>query len=122
MADLTFLNAKYKNDLDFAVLRAEHYIGIYKAKTCCQECETEAESELQTPMPLQALKHIHGMIEAVMYSSGYWCHFIEKKTKNGYKIKAIYKKMTDEEKVRCLTIPDHALQTEPHDDDPQAMD
>jgi hypothetical protein len=118
MTDLTFLNAKYKNDLEFAVLRAEHYIRLYKAKTCCNTCTTEAESELHTEMPLQALKQIHGMIEAVMYSSGYWCEFIEEKSEKGYKIKAIYSIMTAEEKARCLRIPDHAQD----DEDPKGMD
>lgn len=118
MTDLTYLNAKYKNDLDFAVSRAEHYITMHNAKNNNQTVyESNFESEIITQIPLGAMKIAHDLIELVMYSSGYFCIITQKKLKKEYHYKITVKVMTmNDEDKKLLTIPEHARQTV--DEDP----
>ncbi len=117
--NLAHYNFKHQRDLEFAVKRAEYYIGVANAKSCCDDCVTEVDCEIDiSKAPLSKFNHINSIISAVLFSSGYYARITTKyKKKNTYNLNVWLKKMSDEERVKC-----HEGMTDDTEQDPDAMD
>ena len=103
--NLAHYNFKHKIDMEFATKRAEYYIGLANNKSCCDDCVTEVDCEMDTSqVPLVNCNRIHDMIEAILFSSGFYARFTTKyKKKNTYTLNVWLKKMTAEQKANCHT-------------------
>jgi hypothetical protein len=119
MIDLAHYNFKHQRDLEFATKRAEYYIGLINDKSCCDDCVTEVDCEMDTSKaPLSKFNHLHDLIQAVLFSSGVFGRFTTKyKKKNTYHLNVWLKKMTAEQKAEC-----HKGMTDDTEEDPEAMD
>jgi hypothetical protein len=115
MIDLAYYNFSHQKDLAFAVKRAEHYISTINDKTCCDDCVTTVDCEIDTSeMPLSKYNQLHELVSAVLFSSGVFGRFTTKyKKKDTYTLNVWLKKMTPDEKASC-----HEGMTKDTDEDP----
>lgn len=96
-------------DKDFCLTKANQYINDYESRTCCADCQCVIKFHLEnldTPGKKAKADQIHDIIQAMMFSSGYWCKYKMFRKGDGYDVSVTIEIMTPEEKQRALHIPE----------------
>lgn len=98
--DLTQYHRIHENRLQFCTLWANDLIQRYMSKQCCEDCEMSGTQDISEDISKATFGMYVEMLEAVLYSSGYWCFTHIRKHGNILKVHYKMKKMTAEEVER----------------------
>ena len=102
--DLTQYERTYANKKEFAIDIATNLIECVNKKSCCKDCSVIVKKE-DIDLPAEHLETIINIVDAIMYSSGYWASHTITKRKNG-NVNVIHKIsiMSFEEKQKEHTV------------------
>jgi hypothetical protein len=114
--DLTYYHKRHNDRLQDATGIAEALIDKLEDIWCCYDCSiTKSIPFSDEPRGLVVI--YADIIQAVMFSSGYWCTYTVRKKGDDYILAMKVTKMTDEEAVENI-MPDD----EDDEEDPNGMD
>ena len=114
--DLTFYHKKHEERLQAATGIAEDLINALEENWCCYKCHITKSIPFSDASRGVVVIYAD-IIQAVMYSSGYWFSYTVRKKDNDYIMAVGVSKMTKEEAIEHL-MPDD----EDDEEDPNGMD